>query len=105
MFQVIRQQAHPDVKIGPHCDDPYTCPLHDRCWGFLPENNVLTLYRGTKKGFQLLGRGIKDLQDIPDDVPLTDSQEIQVQTARTGRPHIDRAAIKKFLSQLEYPTP
>ena len=25
LFQVIPQQAHPDVKIGPHCDDPYTC--------------------------------------------------------------------------------
>jgi hypothetical protein len=64
---------------------------------------VLTLYRGTKKGFQLLGRGIKDLQDIPGDVPLTDSQEIQVTAARTGKPHIDRTAIKTFLSQLEYP--
>jgi len=103
MFQVIRQQAHPDVKIGPHCDDPYTCPLHDHCWAFLPENNVLTLYRGTKKGLLLLERGITDLQDIPADVPLTDSQEIQVQAAKTGKPHIDRPAIRTFLSQLEYP--
>jgi hypothetical protein len=91
------------VAIGPHCDDPYTCPLHDRCWAFLPESNVLKLYRGTKKGFQLLGRGITNLQDIPDDVPLTDSQEIQVTAARTGKPHIDRAAIRTFLRQLEYP--
>jgi hypothetical protein len=69
MGKVIRQKSCPDVKIGPHCDDPYTCPLHDHCWAFLPENNVLTLYRGTKKGFQLLGQGITNLQDIPDDVP------------------------------------
>jgi hypothetical protein len=103
MLQLLRQQAHPDVQIGPHCDDPYTCPLHDRCWAFLPESNVLTLYRGTKKGFQLLGRGITNLQDIPDDVPLTDNQEIQVKAARSGKPHVDRAALRAFVSQLEYP--
>jgi hypothetical protein len=54
MFKAIRQPQHPDIRIGPHCDDPYTCALHDHCWKFLPEHNVLDLYRGTKKGFGLL---------------------------------------------------
>ncbi len=54
MFKTIRQRQHPDIKIGPHCDDPYTCALHDLCWKFLPQHNVLDLYRGTKKGFDLL---------------------------------------------------
>jgi hypothetical protein len=38
--------APPEIKIGPYCDDPYECPLRKTCWGFLPEENVLGLYRG-----------------------------------------------------------
>jgi CRISPR/Cas system-associated exonuclease Cas4 (RecB family) len=101
--RVIQRHEHPDVAIGPHCDDPYTCPLHDRCWAHLPENNVLTLYRGTKQGFALLQRGMNALQDIPDSVALTQNQEIQRRVAQTGQPYVDRAALSAFLGELKYP--
>jgi len=103
MFGTIRLRQCPEIQIGPHCNNPYTCPLHDHCWGFLPEANVTTLYRGSAKGFKLLSKGTTALADIPDDFPLTDNQEIQRRTAQTGQPHIDKPAIKAFLSQLEYP--
>jgi hypothetical protein len=103
MFKTIRQRQHPDIKIGPHCDDPYTCALHDHCWGFLPEHNVLDLYRGTKKGFGLLDRGVMLLKDIPGDIKLTASQAIQRATAIAGKPHVNKQAISKFLGQLRYP--
>jgi hypothetical protein len=73
MSKTIRQRQYPDIKIGPHCDDPYTCALHDHCWNFLPKHNVLDLYRGTKKGFGLLDQGVKLLKAIPDDIKLTAS--------------------------------
>jgi len=103
MFSVIWRKQEPDIQIGPHCDDPYTCPLHDRCWSFLPEQNVTTLYRGGKKAFKLLADGITQLADIPDVLQLTDNQAIQRRTAITGKAHLDRPAIAAFLSQLEYP--
>jgi hypothetical protein len=65
MAKVIRQPACPDVRIGPHCDAPYTCPLHDQSWAFLPVQNVTTLYRGGKKAFKLLADGITSLTEIP----------------------------------------
>jgi hypothetical protein len=77
MQRVIGAKSHPEIQIGPHCDNPYTCPLHDRCWSFLPEASVFTLYRGGKKGFNLLKQGIQKLADIPADVALTDNQSIQ----------------------------
>ena len=58
MATVIRRPVCPDAKIGPHCDDPYTCALHDQCWAFLPERNVTTLYRGGRKRWELLEDGI-----------------------------------------------
>jgi hypothetical protein len=103
MFATIRLRQCPEIRIGPHCDDPYPCPLHDHCWNFLPESNVTTLYRGGTKGFKLLTKGITGLTEIPDDFPLTDNQEIQRRTAKTGQPHVDKPAIRAFLKQLKYP--
>ena len=77
--------------------------MHDRCWSFLPEASVFTLYRGGQKAFSLLKRGIQKLADIPSDVTLTDNQAIQRAVLLAGQPHIDRPALAAFLGQLEYP--
>ena len=103
MFITIRLKDQPDVRIGPQCDDPYTCPLHDHCWSFLPPDNVTMLYRGTKKGFKLLADGIVSTKNIPDDCPLTENQKIQRQVAITGQPHVSKAVISTFLGKLKYP--
>ena len=103
MQRVIAAKSYPDIQIGPHCDNPYTCALHDLCWSFLPEANVFTLYRGGQKGFSLLKRGIQKLAEIPADVALTDIQAIQRSTLLAGQPHIDRPALSAFLGQLDYP--
>jgi hypothetical protein len=101
--RIIGAKAHPEIQIGPHCDDPYTCPLHERCWSFLPEASVFTLYRGGKKSFTLLKQGIRDLEKIPADFTLTDNQAIQRSALLAGKPHLDRPALTAFLGQLEYP--
>jgi len=85
MAKVIRQSACPDIQIGPRCDYPYTCPLHDHCWSFLPEQNVTTLYRGGRKCWKLLEDGIVGLGKIPQDCPLTKNQEIQGRAVITGQ--------------------
>ncbi len=103
MFSVIRRKQSPDIQIGPHCSYPYPCPLQDKCWAFLPEQNVTTLYRAGKKAFKLLADGIVALKDIPEDFRLTANQKIQRQTAASGKPHVDRTALAAFLSQLQYP--
>ena len=103
MQRVIGAKSHPDVQIGPQCDNPYTCALHDRCWSFLPDASVFTLYRGGQKAFSLLERGIQKIAEIPADVELTDNQSIQRSTLLAGKPHIDRPALAAFLGQLEYP--
>ena len=103
MQRVIGAKSHPDVQIGPQCDSPYTCALHDRCWSFLPEASVFTLYRGGQKAFSLLEHGIQKIADIPADVELTENQSIQRSTLLAGQPHIDHPALAAFLGQLEYP--
>ena len=103
MLKVIRQRKSPDIKIGPHCNDPYSCPLIGHCWKFLPSHSVFDLYRGGQKGFELLEQGVTSLGDIPVEFKLTNKQGLQKQLARSGKPYINKKAIAKFLDQLEYP--
>jgi len=103
MADVIKQKSPPEIQIGPYCESPYLCPLYNVCWDYLPEHNVFTLYLFGKKGFDMLARGITEILDMPDDVSLNDKQQIQLESLRTGIPHIDKAGIAAFLETLEYP--
>jgi len=94
----------PDVKIGPQCDDPYACPLHDVCWEFLPEDSPLNLTGFRKaEAFKMIHGGILRLEDVPDGTALTEKQEIQIEAARTGLPYFNHHKLAKFLKGLDYP--
>ena len=43
------------------------------------------------------------LEEIPTDFTLNEAQSRQIQSHRTGMPHIDREAIRAFLQRLSYP--
>ena len=104
MGKIIRAAKCPEIEIGKQCDSPYTCPLHENCWSFLPPQNVLDLYDDKKgRGWDLLKRGVLRIAEIPADYSLSAKQEIQRTTAITGKPHIQRTQIQTFLKNLEYP--
>jgi hypothetical protein len=102
ILEVIQQEKCPEMIIGPHCREPYECPLTD-CWDSLPEGNVFTLYYGGKKSFELYDNGIITIGEIPDDYNLNGKQRIQQACVASGQPYIDDEAISGFLSSLEYP--
>jgi len=93
----------PDVKVSLHCTEPRNCALMGYCWAFLPQSSVFNLRYADDKPWDLLNRGILRMEDVPADVDLTDKQLRQVACHRTGSTHVDRAAIKQFLSRPEYP--
>lgn len=102
MLQVVLLEECPEVIIGPHCRDPYECPLTE-CWDALPEHSVFSLHWGGKKAFDLYNMGIVSIKDIPSDYKLSDKQLIQKGSLITGEPYVDKEAIREFLSALEYP--
>ncbi len=102
MFKAIERETCPEMIIGPHCRDPYDCPLEE-CWEHLPEGNVFTLYYSGKKSFGLYDRGIVSIIDIPGDYKLSEKQVIQKESLVTGETHLDKEAIKGFLVPFEYP--
>jgi hypothetical protein len=102
MRDLLKLEKHPDIKIGPHCNNPYSCPLKNLCWDYLPEHNVTTLnYLGTKS-FNYIDKGILESKSIPIQ-ELNYKQTIQVDSEKTGRTFVNRLAIRKFLEKLEYP--
>ena len=106
MQKVIGQKTCPKVDIGPHCSDPYPCPLAGRCWAKVNARpcNVFSLYnlRGEKK-WAFYEQGIIDNTKIGDDIVLSAAQRIQVAAERTGKLHIDKAAVRAFLARLRHP--
>ncbi|HEY3855671.1 MAG TPA: DUF2779 domain-containing protein [Verrucomicrobiae bacterium] len=103
MFDVIGRKGEPEIKIGPHCSDPYPCPLQYKCWASVPAGSVFDLYYGGKKCWRLFRDGVVKLKDVPDHVDLTERQAIQRKVALTGQPHINREVLASFLQRLKYP--
>ena len=104
MCEVIASRKCPEIKIGLHCSDPYGCVLESECWKFLPDDNIFTLYRLKETdAFKLLDKGVLKISDIPDNVKLNANQIIQLECVRSGKAHINKAGIKDFLSQLQFP--
>lgn len=102
ILEVVSRDTCPDMIIGPHCRDPYECPLTD-CWEHLPEHSVLSLYWGGKKAFEMYDNGVEAISEIPIGYKLNKKQLIQQAAVISGEPHVDKEAIRGFLSSLEYP--
>jgi len=103
MVKTIADDMCPEIGIGPHCSDPYECPLIEKCWSFLPERNVFLLYRNTKLPMALIQEDILELTQIPESLELNEKNQIQVDCEKTGKPHIDPKKIKTFLDTIKYP--
>ena len=104
MGKTISANKCPEIQIGKQCDSPYTCPLHENCWSFLPPHNVLDLYDDKKgRGWDLLKRGVLRIADIPADYSLSPKQEIQREVAISDKPHAKPIQIQTFLKGLQYP--
>lgn len=67
------------------------------------ETSIFTLHRGGDTSRSLYHEGIESLLDIPDSVPLTKYQSIQIEAVRTGRPHVDSEELSRFLDRLRHP--
>jgi len=103
MLEIAAANSPPETAIGKHCNNPYNCPLKDKCWEFLPDNHIFNLYGNKEKAVQLYSEGILSIKDIPDRFDLNLKQQIQLECARTEKPKIDRGEISKFIAKLKRP--
>jgi hypothetical protein len=70
----------------------------------IPKPSIYSLPRlSDKKRNDFLAKGILDLNDVPDDYPLSSTQEIMLRAAKTNAPQVNHAEIQKFLAGLLFP--
>ena len=101
---LIKEKDIPDIDIGPHCDDPYICSFHGHCWDHIPDYSVFNISRlKADQKFDLYKQGIINIEDLPNDYNLSDSQRMQVDSHINKKNIIDKPAIRDFLSSLNYP--
>ncbi|MBT7621546.1 MAG: DUF2779 domain-containing protein [Lentimicrobiaceae bacterium] len=102
---VISNSTTPNIKIGPHCFEPYACDYKGTCWKHIPDYSVFDISNlSTKKKFELYNQGIITLDQIDlDNTSLTPNQALQVQSEVEGTSFIDIDQIRNFISNLNYP--
>jgi hypothetical protein len=95
-------KGEPDIKIGTQCINP-DCEFKSYCWGNVPSPSVLDLYRlnGDRK-FELFHSGQVYYEDL-ENLELTPTQLLQIETTRTGKIHVDKNPLGEFLKQATYP--
>jgi hypothetical protein len=101
---VIRKKEMPDIDIGEHCHNPYTCGFFNYCRKHIPDDSIFD-FSGMhlKKKYELYRDGIINLDDVTEDYPLNKNNGIQLDAYKTGEPLIDKDAIENFISELNYP--
>lgn len=102
--KVISKKKMPDIEIGEHCYNPYTCGFFNYCRKHIPEDSIFD-FTGMHlaKKYELYRNGIIRLDDVPDDFPLNKNNKLQLDVFKSGKPLIDRNAINNFISDLNYP--
>ncbi len=100
--EMMQSPAPPDIRPGMHCKAPYECPV-TLCRESLPPNNILELYRGGAKAFELLYNGTLFLRDIPDTTKLSNPQQVQKWCDAQHCHFIDKPEIARFLQSLKFP--
>ncbi|MBT3406432.1 DUF2779 domain-containing protein [Candidatus Woesearchaeota archaeon] len=99
--EIMDLPEYNEMPISQMCNKPYECPLKKKCWGTLPENNVLQL-TNWRVYWKLLGEGIEDIKDIPEGTDLKPRDEIIIESLEHN-PYISKEHIKHFLLSLHYP--
>ncbi len=103
-MKTMLSKSMPNIDIGKHCHNPYTCDFYSHCWSHVPTPSVFNLYwMSGKKKFEMYGKGILHYDDILPSMVLNSTQTLQINTAKTKKPHIDKPIIKKFLQSAIYP--
>ncbi len=102
-MQVMLEGAEPEIAIGSQCKNPFDCDFRDYCWRQVPAPSVFDLHQlsGERK-FELFHRGLVSYRDLRQE-PLNETQALQLQTALSRQPHLDRERLALFIDSASYP--
>jgi len=103
MKDILNAGVVPDIDIGPHCFEPFSCDFQGHCWKTIPQDNVFDITYIGAKAWDMYNEGIIEIKEVPDDYPLQDRQKPQVEAEKTGAEFFDKKEINHFLSDWKFP--
>ena len=104
MIGILNQKECPEIAIGPQCSDPYDCPLQELCWEHVPEDSVFIFNRIRKdKAFAFINDGFLRAVDVPPASLKSTSHQVVYKCHVENKTHVDPAAVRAFITQLESP--
>jgi hypothetical protein len=103
--KTLANSEEPAIQTGKQCNDPFECPFIGYCNTGKPQteyplNSVPHLT--SRKREQLELQGILDVRQIPEDYPLTDTQERVRRVTRAGKAELLSEAAEE-LAPLPWP--
>lgn len=102
LIECVEQEDEPGDAI---CDDCRgECEMADRCWGTIPSPNVWDLNGSyNRKRDKFYKDGLVSFEDLRSAGVLSEKGKIQVETELSGKAHINKEEIKKFLGGIHFP--
>jgi hypothetical protein len=102
--KILIKKKMPEIDIGEHCHNPYTCGFFNYCRTHIPEDSIFD-FSGMhlNKKYDLYRDAIIKLDDVPDDYSLSKKNRLQLDVYKSGKPQINVEDIKEFISELNYP--
>lgn len=105
MQSLVTDSTPPEVEIGDHCFEPYECPYYSHCSRDVvkPDHgiNELPFLRPSRR-VELNEAGIEEIEDIPDDFPLTDLQRIVFESVQEQQSLI-HGDLSSMLAEIQMP--
>ena len=102
-LKVLEKSEEPTIDLGCHCNEPYGCSFWNYCSRKLPQPSVFNLYRlAFRKKIDLYHEGVISFQDVRGR-ELSSIQQLQVESALSGKGYINPSGIRDFLKKLSYP--
>ena len=101
----LEQNKIPDIKIGTHCFQPYTCDFLGTCWKDTQDpSSVFSIGKLSKQTlFEFYDNNIKRIDEI--DINTIDKKEIRVQViaAKEQKEQIEKQSLGAFITHIKTP--
>jgi hypothetical protein len=101
----LEQNKIPNIKVGPHCFQPYDCDFLGLCWKNINDSSsVFSIGKLSKQAiFEFYDNDIKRIEDIDIDKIQKKEIKIQVKAVKENQEQIYKEEIKQFISQIKTP--
>jgi Domain of unknown function(DUF2779) len=102
-FRVLAMPEAPNISVGRHCSNPFTCEFFDHCNPPIPEDHILRLPRiHASTVAKLVALGVQSIHNIPENYPLTGRLRRACASVQMGEPWYS-PELKDELGKLKHP--